>query len=105
MRQNNSKLQDIADELNRIEWEAPKERGTLPPQKKISASTISRELKRNRTKTGKYNPKTAHEMAMERRERIVRNTALKPGVIEKVLWLLRKIVPIVGTQRCSAYHS
>ena len=90
MRQNNSKLQDIADELNRIESEAAKERGILPPQRKISASTISRELKRNRTKTGKYNPKTAHEMAMERRERIVRNTALKPGVIEKALGLLRK---------------
>lgn len=90
MRQNNSKLQDIADELNRIESEAAKERGILPPQKKISASTISRELRRNRTKTGKYNPKTAHEMAMERRERIVRNTALKPGVLEKALRLLRK---------------
>lgn len=90
MRQNKSRLQDIADELNRIESEAAKERGILPPQKKISASTISRELRRNRTKTGKYNPKTAHEMAMERRERIVRNTALKPGVLEKALRLLRK---------------
>lgn len=90
MRQNKSKLQDIADELNRIESEAAKERGILPPEKRISASTISRELKRNRTKTGKYNPKTAHEMAMERRERIVRNTALKPGVLEKALRLLRK---------------
>ena len=90
MRQNNSRLQDIADELNRIESEAAKERCILPPQRRISASTISRELRRNRTKTGKYNPKTAHEMAMERRERIVRNTALKPGIIEKAPVLLRK---------------
>lgn len=89
MRQNNSSMQEIADELNRIEREAASEKGVAPPEKPINASTISRELKRNRTKTGKYNPKTAHEMAMERRERIVRNTALKPGVLEKAIKLLK----------------
>lgn len=90
MRQNKSTLQEIADELNRIECEAAAENGTEPPQKKISPSTVSRELRRNLTKRGRYNPKTAHEMAMERRGRIVRNTALKPGVPEKALRLLRE---------------
>ncbi len=89
MRQNNSSMQEIADELNRIAREAASEKGVAPPEKPINASTISRELTRNRTKTGKYNPKTAHEMAMERRERIVRNTALKPGVLEKAIKLLK----------------
>ena len=89
MRQNKSSLQEIADELNRIECEAASEKGSAPPQRRINVSTISRELRRNRTKTGKYNPKTAHEMAMERRERIVRNTALKPGVLEKAIKLLK----------------
>lgn len=89
MRQNNSSLQEIADELNRIECEAASEKGSAPPQGRINVSTISRELRRNRTKTGKYNPRTAHEMALERRERIVRNTALKPGVLEKAVKLLK----------------
>ena len=88
MRQNKSTLQQIADELNRIECEAAAENGTAPPVKKICPSTISRELSRNRTKKGKYNPKTAHEMAMERRERVVHNTALRPGVLDKALKLL-----------------
>ena len=90
MRQNGFTLQAIADELNRIELESALERGETPPEKKRSASTISRELRRNRSKTGKYNPKTAHEIAMEKRERIVRNTALKPGVLQRALKLLRQ---------------
>lgn len=90
MRQNGFTLQAIADELNRIEEESALERGEAIPEKKRNASTISRELRRNRTKTGKYNPKTAHEMAMERRERIVRNTALKPGVLEHAIKLLKE---------------
>ncbi len=66
------------------------EKRSAPPQRRIDVSTISRELWRNRTKTGKYNPNTAHKMAMERRERIVRNTALKPGVLEKAIRLLKE---------------
>lgn len=89
MRQNGFSLQAIADELNRIELEAALEKGEQPPEKKRSISTISRELRRNRTKTGKYNPCVAHEMAMERRERIVRNTALKPGVLSRAIKLLK----------------
>lgn len=90
MRQNGFSLQAIADALNRIELEAALEKGEAVPEKKRSASTISRELRRNRSKTGKYNPKTAHEIAMEKRERIVRNTALKPGVLQRSLKLLRQ---------------
>lgn len=90
MRQNGFTLQAIADELNRIELESALERGETAPEKKRSASTICRELRRNRTMTGRYNPKTAHEIAMEKRERIVRNTALKPGVLERALKLLKE---------------
>lgn len=89
MRQNGFTLQAIADELNRIEREAAVENGETPPQKLRSASTISRELRRNRTKTGKYNPHAAHEMAMEKWERIVRHSALKLGVLEKAIRLLK----------------
>lgn len=90
MRQNGFTLQAIADELNRIEQEAARAKGEPPPEKLRSPSTVSRELRRNRTKTGKYNPRTAHEMAMEKRERIVRNTAIKPGVLRQALKLLRE---------------
>lgn len=72
-------------ELSRIEHEAGRERGYTPPETLCSASTISRELHRNRTKMGKYNPRTAHEMAMKKRERIVLNTSLKPGVLSFLL--------------------
>ncbi len=89
MRQKKSTLQSIADELHRIECEFAAQNGIAPPQRRISPSTISRELRRNRTKTGRYNPRCAHEMAMERRERIVRNTALKPGVLAKAIALLK----------------
>lgn len=90
MRKNGFTLQKIADELNRIELEAALEKGIQPPEKRRSASTISRELRRNRTKTGRYNPQTAHEMAMEKRERVVSNTALKPGVLETAIKLLQE---------------
>lgn len=89
MRQNGFSLKTIADELNRIEEEAAISSGNPLPEKKRSASTISRELKRSRTKTGRYNPKQADEMAREKRERIVRNTAIKPGVLELAIKLLK----------------
>lgn len=90
MRQNGFSLQAIADELNRIETEAALEQGLPLPVSKRSASTIGRELRRNRTKTGRYNPKTADEMAKERRERIVSNSTLKPGVLQRALKLLKE---------------
>lgn len=90
MRQNGFSLQAIADELNRIELEAALINGETPPKKKRSPSTISRELRRNLSKTGRYSPKIAHEIAMARRERTVRNTALKPGVMHRSLKLLKE---------------
>ncbi len=87
MRASGSAFQAIADEINRIEKEEAESRGDRVPKPR-RASTISREYRRNRTKTGKYNPNAANEMAMERRERIVRNTALKPGVLQRVIRLL-----------------
>lgn len=84
MRQNGFSYQAIADEINRIEAEAAAENG-LPSPKKRAASTIQREYNRNKTKRGRYNPKTANDMAMERRERIVTNHALAPGVLQKAL--------------------
>lgn len=89
MRASGSTFQAIADEINRIEKEAAEAKDE-PMPKPRSVSTISREFKRNKTKTGKYNPKTANEMAMERRERIVRNTALKPGVLQRAIKLLEE---------------
>ncbi len=53
-------------------------------------STLYRELKRNATKTGRYNPDKAQEMANERKERIVTNSSLKPGVLREALRLLRE---------------
>ena len=82
-------MQAIVDEIYRIESEEAKLKGE-PLPKKRSVSTISRELKRNRTKTGRYNPGLAHEMAMERRERIIRTTSLPPGVLAKAMKLLEK---------------
>lgn len=53
-------------------------------------STIYREIKRNKCSKGHYSPKLAHEMAMERRERIVTNNKLKQGVLKRALTLLRE---------------
>ncbi len=53
-------------------------------------STIYREINRNACKDGHYSPTVAQEKAMERRERTVTNSALKPGVLERALDLLRK---------------
>ena len=89
MRQNGSTYQAIADEINRQEWEAAIENGE-PLPKGRAASTIQREYHRNKTKTGKYNPVLANEMAMERRERIVTNSALKPGVLSRAIKLLKE---------------
>ena len=88
MRQNGSSLQAIADELNRLREEEAALKGETPPVKKIAASTISRELNHNRNKIGGYSPVLANDMAMIRRERIVRNTALKAGVLDRAMKLL-----------------
>ena len=43
-----------------------------------SAATISRELSRNKTKTGIYNSKTAQELANERKERFSKKWVFNP---------------------------
>lgn len=89
MRQNGCTYRAIAEEITRIEKEAALDMG-LPIPKPRAASTIQRECNRNKTKTGKYNPKRAHEYAMIRRERIVSNSALKPGVLQRALKILKE---------------
>lgn len=89
MRQNGHTFQAIADEINRVEEEAAKASGVLM-SKKRAASSIKREYDRNQSKTGKHNPKVANEMAMERRERIVTNHTLKPGVLDRAIKLLQE---------------
>ena len=54
----------------------------------VSLSTVYRELKRNSNARGGYNPRNAHEMALERRERIVTNSMLRPGLLKHALGLL-----------------
>ncbi len=54
----------------------------------VSVSTIYREIKRNGNSRGGYSPGLAHEMAMERRERIVTNSSVKPDVRREALRLL-----------------
>lgn len=54
----------------------------------VSQSTVYRELKRNKNAKGGYSPRLAHEMAMERRERIVTNSSLRPGLLKHALDLL-----------------
>lgn len=53
-------------------------------------STVYREKSRNACKDGHYSAKTAHEKAMERRERIVNNSRLKPGVMDKAINLMKE---------------
>ncbi len=88
MRQNGSSLQAIADELNPLREEEAALKGEASFAKKITASTVGRELKRNRNKRGGYSPGLANDMAMIRRERIVRNTALNAGVLAQAMKLL-----------------
>lgn len=90
MRQNGHTLEAIAKELGRIEAEAAMEHGRPAPGRKYSASTIWRELRRNRTKRGRYNPELADEMAREKSERIIHNSALKPGVLDRAIALLKE---------------
>ena len=87
MRKNGCTLKAITRELARLETEAAIETGSPIPERKYSVSTISRELRRNRTKRGN-NPEVADEMAQERSERVVHNSALKPGVLQRAISLL-----------------
>ena len=55
---------------------------------RISQSTLSRELKRNSTRSGKYIWFKAHDKAMERRKRSTRNAALAP----ELLWRIKQLI-------------
>ena len=65
-------------------------RKVIAEQLGVSISTISRELRRNSSKRGRYNPKLAHTMALERRERISRNSCIDESLLREALLLLRK---------------
>ena len=54
----------------------------------ISQSTLSRELKRNSTRSGKYIWFKAHDKAMKRRKRSTRNAALAPELV----WRIKKLI-------------
>ncbi len=77
-------------------------------------SSISREIQRNSTKTGKYNPKFAQELSQEKKERFCKNRKFTKQVeifivekIEKEQWspkqiqgyCKRKSIPMVSHER------
>ncbi len=84
----------------------------------VSKATISREIKRNSTKRGKYNPAFAQELATERKERFAYNRKFTPEierfVKEKIVqeqWSPEQIVgyckknniPMVSHERIYAF--
>ena len=54
----------------------------------ISQSTLCRELKRNSGKHGKYTWHSAHQKAMERRERSCSNRRIPPWILNRAIRLL-----------------
>lgn len=85
---------------------------------KVNLSTIYRELKRNSTKRGKYNPEYAQELADERKERFAKNRRFTEYIkkqVEKHIrdeqWSPEQIVgyykkknqPMVSHERIYAY--
>ena len=52
----------------------------IAAQLQISKSTISRELKRNRTITGCYRARSAHEISQEKKERFSHNRKFSPAM-------------------------
>nr|WP_161941944.1 helix-turn-helix domain-containing protein [Petrimonas mucosa] len=56
----------------------------------VSPSAVSRELQRNKDKRGGYSWRLAHEMAMERRERLPGNRSTPEWIKQKVNRLVRK---------------
>ena len=63
----------------------------------LCQSTLSRELKRNSTPSGKYIWFKAHAKAMERRKRSTRNAALAPEVV----WRIKQLIINNGSVRKS----
>ena len=56
----------------------------------VSPSTVCREITRNKTKHGKYSWRLAHEMAMERKERVPGNKTTAEWIKRKALALLKE---------------
>lgn len=54
----------------------------------VSVSTISREIKRNKNSRGGYSWRLAHEMALERRERVAYNRLTPRPILKQALNLL-----------------
>ncbi len=84
----------------------------------VHTSTIGRELKRNSTKTGKYNPEYAHNLCCEKKERLKRTRKFTRAVegfivekVEKEQWSPKQIVgyckknnqPMVSHERIYQY--
>jgi integrase core domain protein len=77
----------------------------------ISQSTLSRELKRNSTPSGKYIWFKAHAKAMERRKRSTRNAALAPELVWRIKqliieeqWSPRRISGVLKKEGVSVSH-
>ncbi len=59
-------------------------------QIKVNKSTVSREIRRNRNRHGRYLWREAHESALYRRERSPGNRSMDRGVMKEALSLLRR---------------
>ena len=77
----------------------------------ISQSTLSRELKRNSTPSGKYIWFKAHAKAVERRKRSTRNAALAPELVWRIKqliieeqWSPRQISGVLKKEGISVSH-
>ena len=76
-----------------------------------SQSTLSRELRRNSTRSGKYIWFKAHDKAMERRKRSTRNAALAPELVWRgkqliieEQWSPRQISGVLKKEGISVSH-
>ena len=77
----------------------------------ISQSRLSRELRRNSTRSGKYIWFKAHDKAMERRRRSTRNAALAPELVWRIKqliieeqWSPRQISGVLKKEGVSVSH-
>ena len=59
----------------------------------ISQSTLSREIKRNSTPSGKYIWTKAHDMAMQRRRK---NTVTNAKLSDELVWRIKNILPMTS---------
>lgn len=86
-------------------------RKEIEPIVGTSQSTLSRELKRNSTQSGKYIWCKAHEKAMEPRKRSVHNATLAPELVWRInqliieeQWSPRQISGVLKKEGISVSH-